>query len=126
MENMLRASSLAALLLGLPVYAQSAGEIRGVAWDRQGRPVAGATIIVRGPTATTVTSGAGGFFTASKLAPGHYEVSGVDEKHQAVSASPAALELAAGHIGHADVTIGKSTKHYGFFKRLGRRLDGMS
>lgn len=118
--------ALAAMLMTLPLQAQTAGEIRGIAWSAQGRPISGAKIYIEGPSKQTVTSGPGGYFVASKLSPGRYQITASDQRLQTISESPMALDVAAGTVAHADVTLGKSTKHYGFFKRIGRRLTGQT
>lgn len=108
--------------------AQSAGEIRGYAWDAEGRPMAQAKIMVHGGSAKsnrTVTAGADGAFDARGLQPGHYELTADASQRQLTTESGTALDLKPGEIAHADLTLGQSTVHYGFWKRLGRRFVGL-
>lgn len=108
--------------------AQSAGEIRGYAWDAEGRPMAAAKIMLHGGNTKsdrTVTAGADGFFDVRGLQPGHYQLTAGASKQQLETESGAALDLKPGEIAHADLTLGKSTVHYGFWTRLGRRFVGL-
>lgn len=116
------------LLFAVGLGAQSTGEIRGYAWDADGRPVPGAKISLHADDAKadrTVTTGADGAFDARDLAPGHYGITADSSKRQIATETPTPLELKPGQIFHADITMGKSTVHYGYWKRLVRRLDGL-
>jgi Carboxypeptidase regulatory-like domain len=110
------------------LFAQSGGEIRGYAWDAEGRPLPQAKITLQGGNAKanrTLTAGADGSFDARGLQPGHYEITADSSQRQLTSESGIALDLKPGEIAHADLTLGKSTVHYGFWKRLGRRFVGL-
>jgi hypothetical protein len=52
-------------------------------------------------------------------------VAAYSEKAQLMTESSVTLDLTAGEAAHADVTVGKSTVTYPFFKRMIRRLDGL-
>ena len=73
----------------------------------------------------TLTAAADGSFDARDLQPGHYELVAGDSKRQLATESGTALDLKPGEIAHADLTLGLSTVHYGFWKRLGRRFVGL-
>lgn len=116
-------------LLATAAYAQSNGEIRGYAWDAEGKPIAGATVTLHADSAGkdhTATAGPDGAFDARDLPPGHYSVTADSDKRQLVTETSTPLDLKASATAHVDLTLGKSTVHYGFWKRLGRRLDGLS
>lgn len=107
---------------------QTAGEIRGYAWDASGRPVPEAKITIHAAgeqTDRTLTAGKDGLFDVKNLAPGHYELTAEAGKLQLATEDVTPLDIKAGEIQHADLTLGLNTTHYGFWKRLGRRLDGM-
>ncbi len=110
------------------MWAQSAGEIRGYAWDASGRPIPEAKITLHseGQKADrTLTADKNGGFDAKNLAPGHYEITADAPKLQLTTEDVTPLDVKAGEIKHADLTLGLNTTHYGFWKRLGRRLDGI-
>ena len=116
-------------LLAIAAYAQSNGEIRGYAWDSEGKPIAGAIVTLHFDSDAkdhTATAGSYGAFDARDLRPGHYSVTADSSERQLVTEDSTALDLKAGATAHVDLTLGKSTVHYGFWKRLGRRLDGLS
>jgi Carboxypeptidase regulatory-like domain len=121
--------SLALIALSAAVLsAQSAGEIRGYAWDAEGRPMPQAKISLydgNAKSSRTLTAAADGSFDARGLQPGHYGLSASDPKRQLATESGTALDLKPGEIAHADLTLGRSTVHYGFWKRLGRRFVGL-
>jgi hypothetical protein len=122
------AAGAAVLLAAAGLGAQSAGEIRGYAWDAEGRPIPQATVNVHSDspkTDRTITAGADGSFDVKELPPGHYEIGGQSQPRQLASESPVAVELKSGETAHADLTLGRSTVHYSFWKRLARRLDGL-
>ena len=73
----------------------------------------------------TLTAAADGSFDARGLQPGHYGLSASDPKRQLATESVTALDLKPGEIAHADLTLGLSTVHYGFWSRLVRRLVGL-
>lgn len=111
-----------------PASASASSELRGFAWDAGGRPVPDAKITIHGASQgadRTVTTGKDGAFDAKDLAPGHYELTAEAAKLQLVTEEGTPLDLKPGEIQHADLTLGLSTVHYGFWKRLGRRLDGI-
>jgi hypothetical protein len=110
------------------VLAQSTGEIRGIVWTAEGKPFAGAEVFTHKADENshlTTTSGADGTFAVHDLKPGHYWVAAYSEKAQLMTESSVNLDLTAGQIAHADVTLGRSTATYPFFKRMIRRLDGL-
>lgn len=116
-------------LLAIAAFAQTNGEIRGYAWDADGKPIAGASVVIHADASNkdhTVTAGADGAFEARDLPPGHYSVTAESSKRQLVTEGPTPVDLKAVATEHVDVTLGKSTVHYGFWTRLGRRLDGLS
>jgi len=117
-------------LLAIPVvgFSQPAGEIRGIVWTADGRPLARAEVFIHRTgenTHVTTTSGADGTFEAPDLKPGHYWVAAYSEKAQLMTESSVKLDLAAGQSQHADVTLGRTTVTHPFFKRMIRRLDGL-
>jgi hypothetical protein len=112
----------------MAAFGQSTGEIRGIVWTAEGKPLAGAQVFIHRTgedSHLTTTSGADGAFAASGLKPGHYWVAAYSEKAQLMTESSVTLDLTAGQHAHADVTVGKSTVTYPFFKRMIRRLDGL-
>jgi hypothetical protein len=116
------------VLSAAALSAQSAGEIRGYAWDAEGRPIPAAKITLHGGSAKsdrTLTAGADGSFDARGLQPGHYQLTAGASKQQLETESGTALDLKPGEIAHTDLTLGKSTVHYGFWARLGRRFIGL-
>jgi hypothetical protein len=120
--------TLALFALPTTVFAQSAGAIRGIVWTAEGKPFAGAEVFIHQAnenTHLTTTSAADGTFAAPDLKPGHYWVAAYSEKAQLMTESSVNLDLAAGQTAHADVTLGRSTATYPFFKRMIRRLDGL-
>jgi hypothetical protein len=120
--------TLALLAIPTTSFAQSTGEIRGIVWTAEGKPLAFADVFIHltGENShLTITCGADGTFTAHDLKPGHYWVAAYSEKAQLMTESSVTLALAAGQSAHADVTVGKSTVTYPFFKRMIRRLDGL-
>jgi hypothetical protein len=117
-------------LLAAPMasFGQSAGEIRGIVWTAEGKPFAGAQVFIHKADENshlTTTSGADGVFAVKDLKPGHYWVAAYSDKAQLMTESSVTLDLAAGQTAHADVTLGRSTATYSFFKRMIRRLDGL-
>jgi hypothetical protein len=120
--------TLALLAFPMAGFGQSTGEIRGIVWTAEGKPLAGAQVFIHqnGENShLTTTSGADGTFAAHDLKPGHYWVAAYSEKAQLMTESSVTLALSAGQSAHADVTVGKSTVTYPFFKRMLRRLDGL-
>jgi Carboxypeptidase regulatory-like domain len=116
------------LALAAALSAQSTGEIRGYAWDAEGRPMAAAKITLHGADAKagrSLTTAADGSFDARGLAPGHYELTADAAKRQLATESLTAVNLKPGETAHADLTLGMSTVHYGFWMRIARRLDGL-
>ena len=120
-----RLSVKSAALLLLPL-ALPAAEIRGIAFDGDGRPVANARIVLSGAASQDATSAADGTFTFANLAPGHYRVDAIESKRELIAEKSVALDLTQDQTAEADVTIAKSTKHYPRWKRILRRLDGIS
>jgi hypothetical protein len=122
-------SVLLILTAAASLSAQSAGEIRGYAWDADGRPIPEAKVTLHAAgdakADRTITAKADGSFDIAELAPGHYEITADAAKQQLTTESSAAVDLKSGQIAHADLTLGKSTIHYGFWARLARRLDGL-
>lgn len=109
--------------------AQGPGEIRGYAWDAQGKPLPGATVTLHPDEPqkdVTVTAGPDGAFDARDLPPGHYGLTADSAKNELATEGPTPLDLKPGATAHVDLTLGKSTVHYGFWHRLVRRLDGLS
>jgi hypothetical protein len=120
--------TLALFVLPTTVFAQSDGEIRGIVWTSEGKPSAGAEVFIHKLNENshlTTTSAADGTFAVHDLKPGHYWVAAYSEKAQLMTESSVNLDLAAGQTAHADVTLGRSTVTYPFFKRMIRRLDGL-
>ena len=116
------------LTIASAMLAQSAGEIRGYAWDASGRPVPEAKItvhVVGQKTDRALTADKNGVFDVKNLEPGRYEITADAPKLQLTTEDVTPLELKAGEVKHADLTLGLSTARYTFFKRLGRRLDGI-
>jgi hypothetical protein len=117
-------------LLAIPMagFGQSTGQIRGIVWTAEGKPLAGAEVFLHKTgenSHLTVTSDANGAFAVPDLKPGHYWVAAYSEKAQLMTESSVTLDLTAGQNAHADVTLGKSTVTYPYFKRMIRRLDGL-
>jgi hypothetical protein len=117
-------------LLGSPaiLFGQATGEIRGIVWTADGKPMAGAEVFVHNAdenTHTIATSGADGVFAVKDLKPGRYWVAAYSEKAQLITETSVKMDLPAGQTVHADVTLGKSTATYSLFKRTIRRLDGL-
>ena len=120
--------TLTLALLVMASFGQSAGEIRGIVWTAEGKPLAGAQVFIHKADENshlTTTSGADGVFAVKDLKPGHYWVAAYSDKAQLMTESSVTLDLAAGQTAHADVTLGRSTATYSFFKRMIRRLDGL-
>jgi hypothetical protein len=116
-------------LLAIAACAQTNGEIRGYAWDAEGKPIAGATVTIHADVSNkdrSVTAGPDGAFEARDLPPGRYSVTAESAKRQLVTETAAPVDLKPVATEHVDLTLGKSTVHYGFWTRLGRRLDGLS
>jgi hypothetical protein len=115
-------------LLALAARAQTNGDIRGYAWDAEGKPIAGATVTIHADASNkdrAVTAGADGAFEARDLPPGRYIVTAESAKRQLVTETATPVGLKPVATEHVDLTLGKSTVHYGFWTRLGRRLDGL-
>jgi hypothetical protein len=109
-------------------FGQPAGEIRGIVWTAEGKPFAGAQVFIHKADENshlTTTSGADGTFAVHGLTPGHYWVAAYSDSAQLMTESSVKFDLAAGQSVHADVTLGRSTATYSFFKRMIRRLDGL-
>ena len=107
--------------------AQSAAEIRGYAWDAEGRPMPNVKVTLHGKNAEsdrTVTAGSDGSFDARGLPPGRYELTADASQRLLTTESGTALDLKPGEIAHADLTLGKSTAHYKWWQRLVRRFNG--
>jgi len=107
-------------------FGQSTGEIRGIVWTADGKPMAGADVVVHNAAEDShvkVTSGSDGTFTVPNLTPGKYWIAAYAEQPQLITETSVKLELTAGETLHADVTLSKSTEHYCFVKGLLRRLD---
>jgi hypothetical protein len=120
--------TLALLAIPMASFGQSPGEIRGIVWTAEGKPFAGAQVFIHKADENshlTTTSGADGTFDAKDLKPGHYWVAAYSDKAQLMTESSVTLDLAAAQTVHADVTLGRSTATYPFFKRMIRRLDGL-
>jgi hypothetical protein len=120
--------TLAFLAIPVAGFGQSTGEIRGILWTAEGKPLADAQVFIHKTgenSHLTTTSGADGTFVEHGLKPGHYWVAAYSEKAQLMTESSVTLDLTAGETAHADVTVGKSTVTYPFFKRMIRRLDGL-
>jgi hypothetical protein len=115
-----------ALLTTIALQAQGVGEIRGFAWDSDGKPVAGAKIELSGDSSQTVTAAADGSFAFPNLPVGHYRIAASEEKRQIVSEVSVSVNLTAGQTLQADVTVGTSIRHYPRWKRILMRLDGIS
>jgi len=109
-------------------FGQIAGEIRGIVWTAEGKPLAGAQVFIHKAgenSHLTTVSDADGTFAAKDLLPGHYWVAAYSDKAQLMTETSVNLDLSAGEKAHADVTLGHSTATYPFFKRMIRRLDGL-
>jgi hypothetical protein len=114
-------------LFAAALSAQSAGEIRGYAWDAEGRPMPNVKVTLHFGNAEsdrTLTAGADGSFDARGLAPGHYEITADASARLLTTESGTALDLKPGEIVHADLTLGKSTAHYKWWQRLVHRFNG--
>jgi hypothetical protein len=109
-------------------FGQPAGEIRGIVWTAEGKPFAGAQVFIHKADENshlTTTSGADGAFAVHGLTPGHYWVAAYSDSAQLMTESSVKFDLAASESMHADVTLGRSTATYSFFKRMIRRFDGL-
>jgi hypothetical protein len=115
------------LLIAAALSAQSTAEIRGYAWDAEGRPLPAAKITLRGESKTdlTITAGADGAFIATNLKPGHYELIAQASKQQLATEDIIGVNVKPGESAHTDLTLGVSTVHHGYWSRLVRRLDGL-
>jgi hypothetical protein len=116
------------LLISGIAFAQSTGEIDGIAWSADGKPLAGVQVVVHRADQSsheTVTSGSDGTFTVPNLKPGRYWIAGYSEKAQLISESSLKVDVVAGQTLHADVTLGKDTTSRTTFQRLVRRIDGL-
>jgi hypothetical protein len=125
---MLLLLTLALLALPTPGFGQSDSQITGIVWTAEGKPEANAQVFIHKAgedSHLTTTAGADRTFSAHNLKPGHYWVAAYAEKEQLMTESSVNLDLAAGKTVHADVTLGKSTATYSFWKRMIRRLDGL-
>ncbi len=117
---------LTLLPLAVALFAQPAAEIRGYAWSAEGKPIAGAKIVVRGAgAAKDATTAADGSFTLKDLKPGKYEITAESAKESLATESSTAVDVKEGEMAHADITLGVSTIHHGYWSRLVRRLDGL-
>jgi hypothetical protein len=121
---------LTVALLTIPMagFGQPAGGIRGIVWTAEGKPFAGAEVFIHKADENshlTTTSAADGTFVVHNLTPGHYWVAAYSEKAQLMTESSVNLDLTAGQTAHADVTLGRGTATYTFFKRMIRRFDGL-
>ena len=117
-------------LIAIPTagFGQSAGEIRGIVWTAEGKPLAGAEVFIHNAdenSHTVATSGVDGVFAVPNLKPGRYWVAAYSDKAQLITESSVKLDLPAGQTVHADVTLGRSTVARSLFKRTIRRLDGL-
>lgn len=117
-------------LLAIPVagFGQTTGEIRGIVWTAEGRPLAFAQVFIHKSDENshlTVICSANGTFDAKDLKPGHYWVAAYSDKAQLMTESSVKLDLKDGQTAHADVTVGRSTATYSFFMGMLRRLDGL-
>jgi hypothetical protein len=120
--------TVALIVISATAFGQSMGEIRGIVWTAEGKPLAGAEVEVHKAgenSHLTATSGADGVFAVHDLTPGAYWVAAYAAGPQLITESSVKLDLAAGQTLHADVTLGKSTVQYSYFKRMMRRLDGL-
>jgi len=120
--------TLALLAIPLAGFGQPAGGIRGIVWTAEGKPFGGADVFIHkadGNSHLTTTSADDGTFVVHDLAPGHYWVAAYSDKAQLMTESSVNLDLTAGQTAHADVTLGRSTATYTFFKRMIRRFDGL-
>jgi hypothetical protein len=116
------------LLASAALWAQSPAEIRGFAWDAEGHPIPEAKVTFHGAGSEkdrTVTAAADGSFDVKDLPPGRYDITAAASKQQLATEAATTVELKAGETSHADLTLGLSTVHYGFWKRLARRFDGL-
>src|ERR1035437_3115490 len=77
-----RTFTLLALFATLALHAQGVGEIRGFAWDSDGKPISGAKIELSGDASQTVTAATDGSFAFPNLPVGHYRIAGSEEKRQ--------------------------------------------
>ena len=108
--------------------AQSAGEIRGYAWDAEGRPMPQAKISLTAETpnrTARLQPPRMAPSTRAVFSPAITNLPPATSKRQLATESGTALDLKPGEIAHADLTLGRSTVHYGFWKRLGRRFVGL-
>ena len=118
----------AVLLISGSAFAQSTGEIGGIAWSADGKPLAGAQVVIHSAgenSHQTVISGADGTFTVHNLQPGRYWIAGYSEKAQLISETSLKVDVVAGQALHADLTLGKDTTPRTTFQRLVRRIDGL-
>ncbi len=116
------------LLTAAAFFAQSKTEIRGYAWNAEGRPIADAqvTFTPEGSQAgQTITAGKDGAFVAHDVKPGRYIVTANAPKEQLQTESTTTIEVKPGETLHTDLTLGMSTVHHGYWSRLVRRLDGL-
>jgi hypothetical protein len=118
------------MLLALPaiLFGQATGEISGIVWTAEGRPMAFAEVFVHNADENSHTiafCSANGVFDVKDLKPGRYWVAAYSERAQLMSETSLKVNLPAGQNAHSDVTLGKSTATHGFFVRMVRRLDGL-
>jgi hypothetical protein len=101
------ALQIAALLPGMPVYAQAAfGDLHGYARTLEGAPVAEAIVVLRSlndRTSRVVLSGDDGSFNVTQIKPGSYELTA--EKEGAGVATAAKIEVSARQSLDVDVTL---------------------
>jgi hypothetical protein len=115
-------------LLAAALHAQSAATIRGFVWSSEGRPIPQAQVTIRSADSKsdqTITAGPDGVFVAPDLKPGRYDIIATAPNLQLATESITPVEVKAGQTAHADLTLGMSTLHHGFWSRLVRRLDGL-
>jgi hypothetical protein len=117
-----------ALFLAATLCAQSPATLSGYAWSAEGRPLPGAHIALSpagSQDVQTINVGKDGAFTVRDLKPGSYVLTANAPAEQLQTESGTTIEIKPGETLHADLTLGKSTVHHGFWSRLVRRVHGL-
>ena len=84
-----------------------AGAVSGVVTNSTGQPVAGARVVLRGPTTASATTDAKGVFRAENLPSGTYEASFIKGGYQTTSID--GIAVSPGTEQHLTVTLSAAT-----------------
>ena len=117
-----------AFLLTAALCGQSPATLSGYAWSAEGRPLPDAHIALSpagSEDVQTINVGKDGAFTVRDLKPGSYVLTANAPAEQLQTESTTVVELKPGETLHADLTLGKSTVHHGFWSRMVRRVHGL-